>query len=181
MENGEKGRMPSLDDVMRAVLPEDMPMHPDHPMQQAEPAPSKYSDVVSDGGMDPRNAPAPAQDEREAFEQHYHRFDLSRDPVSGAYFDSEVRCLWDAWQARASRPEQTEQQPEQSGLVEADTDDIVLTPEAQKVLAECIGAHAYVVGAITNGREDLALAEASKWVEAFREASADLSAQGTSK
>lgn len=35
MENGEKGRMPSLDDVMRAVLPEDMPMHPDHPMQQA--------------------------------------------------------------------------------------------------------------------------------------------------
>ncbi|MHA4874854.1 hypothetical protein, partial [Enterococcus faecium] len=65
---------------------------------------------------------------------------------------------------------QNEQQPEQS--------DIVLNPEAQKVLAECIGAHAYVVGAITNGREDLALAEASKWVEAFREASAALAAQG---
>lgn len=58
-----------------------------------------------------RSEPAPAQDEREAFEQHYHRFDLSRDPVSGAYFDSEVRCLWDAWQARAARPAQTEQQP----------------------------------------------------------------------
>lgn len=51
----------------------------------------------------------PAQDEQEAFEQHYHRFDLSRDPVSGAYWDSEVRCLWDAWQARATRPAQTEQ------------------------------------------------------------------------
>lgn len=32
--------------------------------QQAEPAPSQYSDVVSDGGVDPRNAPAPAQDEQ---------------------------------------------------------------------------------------------------------------------
>lgn len=31
--------------------------------QQAEPRPSRYSDVVSDGGMDPRNEPAPAQDE----------------------------------------------------------------------------------------------------------------------
>jgi hypothetical protein len=41
MENGEKGRAPSLDDVMRAVLPEDMPMHPDHPMQQAEPDPAQ--------------------------------------------------------------------------------------------------------------------------------------------
>lgn len=56
--------------------------------------------------------PAAAQDEQEAFEQHYHRFDLSRDPVSGAYLDSEVRCLWDAWQARATRRARSEQQPE---------------------------------------------------------------------
>lgn len=33
--------------------------------QQAEPAPSKYSDVVSDGGMDPRNVPPPAQDKQQ--------------------------------------------------------------------------------------------------------------------
>lgn len=34
MVNGEKGRMPSFDEVLRAVLPAEMPMHPDHPMQQ---------------------------------------------------------------------------------------------------------------------------------------------------
>lgn len=58
--------------------------------------------------MNKQNEPAPVQDERQAFEQHYHRFDLSRDLVSGAYLDSEVRCLWDAWQARATRPAQTD-------------------------------------------------------------------------
>jgi len=64
------------------------------------------------------------------------------------------------------------EQPEQSA-------DIVLNPEAQKVLTDCIGAHAYVVATITNGHPDLALAEASKWVESFREASAALSTPQT--
>ncbi len=44
----------------------------------------------------------PIDQERELFEAHYHLATLNRDPISGAYYDSETRCLWDAWQARAS-------------------------------------------------------------------------------
>lgn len=54
--------------------------------------------------------PAPTGDdaERAAFEAHYHRHDLAKDPISSAYFDSEVRCLWDAWQARAALAQSAE-------------------------------------------------------------------------
>lgn len=48
-------------------------------------------------------------DERAAFEAHYHLFDLSRDTLSGAYVRSDVRTLWDAWQARAAQPDHSAQ------------------------------------------------------------------------
>lgn len=48
--------------------------------------------------------------------------------------------------------------------------DMTLTPDAQKILTECIGAHAYVLQALVNGRPDLALTEAKKWVDGFKEA-----------
>jgi hypothetical protein len=69
---------------------------------------------VDDRALPAPIEPAPTQDEREAFEAHYHRLPLERDHLGGAYRDSEVRSLWDAWQARAAiatRPAQTEQQP----------------------------------------------------------------------
>lgn len=44
---------------------------------------------------------------------------------------------------------------------------IVLNTEAQQIIAQCIGAHAYIVGALENGRPDLAITEAKKWVDAF--------------
>jgi hypothetical protein len=40
-------------------------------------------------------------DDRAAFEVRYRLHILARDPISGAYFDSELRCLWDGWQALA--------------------------------------------------------------------------------
>lgn len=54
--------------------------------------------------------------------------------------------------------------------------DIVLTPAAQDILAQCIAAHGFVVAALTNGRPDLALAEARNWVESFTEAAHHLTA-----
>lgn len=63
-------------------------------------------------------------------------------------------------------PLYTASQPEQSDAAT----DMALSPDAQKILTECIGAHAYVVAALVGGRPDLALAEARKWVEAFRKA-----------
>ena len=48
--------------------------------------------------------------------------------------------------------------------------DMTLTPDAQKILTECIGAHAYVLQALVNGRPDLVLTEAKKWVDGFKEA-----------
>jgi hypothetical protein len=47
---------------------------------------------------------------------------------------------------------------------------IVLTPQAVDVLAQCVAAHSYVLGALANGRPDLALIEAKKWVDGFRDA-----------
>lgn len=49
-------------------------------------------------------------------------------------------------------------------------DAITLDKDAQSILSQCIGAHAFVVAAITKGRPDAALAETRKWVESFREA-----------
>ena len=54
--------------------------------------------------------------------------------------------------------------------VRQDHGDITLTPDAAKILTECIGAHAYVLQALVNGRPDLALTEAKKWVDGFKEA-----------
>ena len=51
-----------------------------------------------------------------------------------------------------------------------DVHDLTLTPAAQAILTECIGAHAYVLQAIVNGRPDLALTEAKKWVDGFKQA-----------
>lgn len=48
--------------------------------------------------------------------------------------------------------------------------DLTLTPAAQAVLTECIGAHAYVLQSLVNGRPDLALTEAKKWVDGFKQA-----------
>lgn len=48
--------------------------------------------------------------------------------------------------------------------------DITLNPEAAKILAECIGAHAYVLQALVSGRPDLALIEAKRWVDGFKKA-----------
>lgn len=41
-------------------------------------------------------------DERAAFERIYHRHSLKRDELTGLYFDSETRSLFDGWQARAA-------------------------------------------------------------------------------
>ena len=63
----------------------------------------------------------------------------------------------------------------------ADCDDsgsVTLTTEAAQIIAQCIGAHAYVMGALQNGRPDLALAESAKWVEGFSHASLLASAEG---
>lgn len=56
----------------------------------------------------------------------------------------------------------------------ADDDDIVLNANAQEILSQCIGAHAYVLGVLANGRPDLAFIEAKKWVDAFKKAAAQM-------
>ena len=62
----------------------------------------------------------------------------------------------------------------QAKLESTNGQDIVLNTEAQSILAQCISAHGYVVAALTNGRPDLALAEARLWVESFTEAARQL-------
>lgn len=76
--------------------------------------------------------PAPAQDERTDFEAWAKSLGVActktpqglmfaggrRVPVGG-YILAETALAWAAWKARAYRAAQTEQQPEQSGLVEA--------------------------------------------------------------
>lgn len=77
---------------------------------------ARYSYVVSDGGMDPRNAPAPAQDERNPTSADYlaarsalESCDWSNVPIgTKAILGRAVDLLWLAAQAR---PAQTEQQP----------------------------------------------------------------------
>jgi oligoribonuclease NrnB/cAMP/cGMP phosphodiesterase (DHH superfamily) len=64
----------------------------------------------------------------------------------------------------------------QATLESTNGQDIVLNTEAQSILAQCISAHGYVVAALTNGRPDLALAEARLWVESFTEAARQLTA-----
>lgn len=54
--------------------------------------------------------------------------------------------------------------------------DITLSNEGAQILAECVGAHAYVLGALVNGRPDLALNEAKKWVDGFMDAGFALAA-----
>lgn len=53
---------------------------------------------------------------------------------------------------------------------------ITLSPAGQEILAQCIAGHAYVLGVLVNGRPDLALIEAKKWVDGFSDASAALAA-----
>ena len=60
--------------------------------------------------------------------------------------------------------------PQPSQDVQHGDGDLTLTPAAQAILTECIGAHAYVLQAIVNGRPDLALTEAKKWVDGFKQA-----------
>ena len=64
----------------------------------------------------------------------------------------------------------------QATLESSSSQDIVLNTDAQKILAQCISAHGYVLAALTNGRPDLALAEARLWVESFTEAARQLTA-----
>lgn len=52
------------------------------------------------------------------------------------------------------------------------TGEITLSAEGQGLIAQAIAAHAFVVGALTVGRPDLALAEARKWTEGFMQAAA---------
>lgn len=54
--------------------------------------------------------------------------------------------------------------------------DITLSNEGAQILAECVGAHAYVLGALVNGRPDLAMNEAKKWVDGFMDSGAALAA-----
>ena len=56
--------------------------------------------------------PAPAQDEREAFEASFKTLEagLSLDGIYALFMAKEI--YWQGWQARAARPAQTEQQPE---------------------------------------------------------------------
>ena len=56
----------------------------------------------------------------------------------------------------------------------ADAGDIVLNASAQEILSQCIGAHAYVLGVLANGRPDLAFIEAKKWVDAFKKAATQM-------
>lgn len=51
-----------------------------------------------------------------------------------------------------------------------ENDELVLSQEGQALLAEALAAHAYIAGAIVQGRPDLALAEAQKWTEGFADA-----------
>lgn len=84
---------------------------------QTELAPAQYSDVISTGGMDPRNEPAPAQDEREAIPsvrdcmrragyEDYH----GRIAFKVGQFERFVEMIGQRAIALA-RPAQTEQQP----------------------------------------------------------------------
>ncbi|WP_284973233.1 ead/Ea22-like family protein [Atlantibacter hermannii] len=41
------------------------------------------------------------------------------------------------------------------------------TETGQQIIIEAIGAHGYIVGCLLQGRQDLALEESRKWVEAF--------------
>ncbi|QPT15218.1 hypothetical protein I6G37_09865 [Serratia rubidaea] len=45
-----------------------------------------------------------------------------------------------------------------------------IKPEGMKLVYEAIGAHAYIVTCLVQGRPDLALKESRKWVDAFSQA-----------
>lgn len=57
--------------------------------------------------------PAPAQDEREAFESHMRLggYSNTEKHQEGSYVSSVMELWWQGWKARATRPAQTEQQP----------------------------------------------------------------------
>ena len=94
--------------------------------QQAEPKFSICNDVGIIGHSDicpecadtwvppeDRAEQAPAQDEREAFEAEARKllYVLDRETISGEYIVPDTENAWQLWQARATRPAQTEQQP----------------------------------------------------------------------
>lgn len=109
---------------------------------------------------------------RDKFKTRHCTGQPTRDMHNGKYDEDygpkHQQQMWEAWQASRA-----------ALVVALPTADIVLNPEAQKVLTDCIGAHAYVAQTITNGRPDLALAEACKWVDGFKKAAAALSDKGT--
>lgn len=54
----------------------------------------------------PAEVVTPAFDEaaeRAAFEEVYHLWDLDKDPLSGAYLDTQERLMWDGWLNCAKR------------------------------------------------------------------------------
>ena len=59
--------------------------------------------------------PAPAQDEREAFEAHMRLGGYSNPEkrADGSYVSSAMELWWQGWKARAARRAQTEQQPKE--------------------------------------------------------------------
>ncbi len=49
-----------------------------------------------------------------------------------------------------------------------------ITATGTQFLSEAIGAHAYIAGCLVQGRPDLALEEAHKWVSVFSEVAAGI-------
>jgi len=87
--------------------------------EPVEPTPAKYSDLVSDGGMDPRNEPALAQDERElSAEEILMIFERNGFHIeSGASYSAKgqiaqlLNAAGELLRLNDNRPAQTEQQP----------------------------------------------------------------------
>jgi predicted RNA-binding Zn-ribbon protein involved in translation (DUF1610 family) len=75
---------------------------------------SETTETRATAGLEGAAQPAQAQDEREAFEAEARKllYVLDREAISGEYIVPDTENAWQLWQARATRPAQTEQQPE---------------------------------------------------------------------